>query len=105
MSEPEDDMTGPFFVYIIETADGTYYTGQTNNLFRRFTEHASGNSKSAAYLRAHKPQFLVHLEEFETRGAAIKRERRIQRNRKLKLSLVGPRRDLREVIESEGSYR
>jgi putative endonuclease len=105
MSEPEDEMTGPFFVYIIETADGTYYTGQTNNLFRRFTEHMSGNSKGARYLRAHKPEFLVHLEEFETRGEAMKRERGIQRSRKLKLSLVGQRRDIREVIESEKSYR
>lgn len=105
MAEPEDDMTGPFFVYIIETAEGTFYTGQTNNLYRRFTEHLSGTSKGARYLRAHKPEFLVYLEEFETRGDAMKRERRIQRSRKLKLSLVGPRRDIREVIESEKSYR
>ncbi|MFX0055620.1 MAG: GIY-YIG nuclease family protein [Promethearchaeota archaeon] len=98
-------MTGPFFVYILETADGTLYTGQTNNLHRRFTEHLAGNSKGARYLRAHKPEFLVYLEEFETRGEAMKRERRIQRSRKLKHSLVGPRRDIREVIESEKSYQ
>ncbi|MHA1925320.1 MAG: GIY-YIG nuclease family protein [Candidatus Thorarchaeota archaeon] len=98
-------MTGPFFVYIIETTDGTFYTGQTNNLYRRFTEHLSGKSKGARYLRAHRPEFLVHLEEFETRGEAMKRERRIQRSRRLKISLVGQRRDIREVIESEKSYR
>lgn len=104
MPEDEDEMTGPFFVYIIETTEGTYYTGQTNNLYRRFTEHLSGNNKSARYLRSHKPEFLVYLEEFESRGEALKRERKIQRNRQLKLSLVGPRRDLREVIDTERSY-
>ncbi|MFW9888188.1 MAG: GIY-YIG nuclease family protein [Candidatus Thorarchaeota archaeon] len=98
-------MTGPFFVYIIETADGTFYTGQTNNLYRRFTEHMAGNSKGARYLRSHKPEFLVYLEEFGTREEAMKRERRIQRSRGLKLSLVGSRRDIREVIESEKSYQ
>jgi putative endonuclease len=31
-----------YYVYILECADGTYYTGITNNLERRFTEHALG---------------------------------------------------------------
>ncbi|MHA2034260.1 MAG: GIY-YIG nuclease family protein [Candidatus Thorarchaeota archaeon] len=93
-----------YFVYIIETEDGTYYTGHTNDLLRRFTEHLSGNSKSARYLRMHRPMYLVHLERFETRREAMRREKQIQRDRRLKLSLIGPRRDLREVIESERSY-
>jgi putative endonuclease len=44
-----------YFVYIIETEDGTYYTGQTNNLLRRLKEHVSGKSHSAAYFRMHPP--------------------------------------------------
>ncbi|MBS3795944.1 MAG: GIY-YIG nuclease family protein, partial [Candidatus Thorarchaeota archaeon] len=40
-----------YYVYIIETTDGTYYTGQTNDLIRRLGEHAAGNSHSAKYLR------------------------------------------------------
>ncbi|MHA2603337.1 MAG: GIY-YIG nuclease family protein [Candidatus Thorarchaeota archaeon SMTZ1-83] len=94
-----------YFVYIIETEDGTYYTGQTNDLYRRFTEHLSNSSKSAAYLRMHRPEYLVYLEECSTRVEAMKRERQIQRNRQLKMRLVGPRRHLLEVIESEASYR
>jgi putative endonuclease len=94
-----------FFVYIIETEDGTYYTGQTNNLLRRFKEHISNTSKSAFYFRMHKPKYLVHLEEVETRSQAIQRELEIKRNRKLKQSLIRTRRDLREVIETEESYR
>jgi putative endonuclease len=96
-----------YFVYIIETEDGTYYTGQTNDLHRRFSEHVSGGKNGAAYLRSHKPKYLVYLEECESRGDALKRERQIQRNRRLKLHLIGNgfRRDLREVIETERSYR
>ena len=94
-----------FYVYIIETEDGTYYTGQTNDLLRRLQEHLSNTSKSASYFHMHKPRYLVYLEELSSRGEAIRREREIKQNRRLKLSLIGNRRDLSEVIKSEESYR
>jgi len=94
-----------YFVYIIETEDGTYYTGQTNNLLRRLKEHVSGKSHSAAYFRMHPPLYLVHVEECRSRKLALKRERLIKRSRRLKMSLIGSRRHLLEVIESESSYR
>ena len=89
-----------YFVYIIETEDGTYYTGQTNDLLRRLQEHISNTSKSASYFYMHKPRFLVYLEEVNSRSEAMRREREIKQNRKLKMSLIGNRRDLLEVIES-----
>ena len=94
-----------FHVYIIETQSGTYYTGQTNNLLRRLKEHVSGNSKSAAYFKMHRPLYLVYLSECETRGEALRLERQIKNSRRFKMSLIGPRRDVREVIETEESYR
>lgn len=97
-------MTLMYFVYIIETEDGTFYTGQTNNLHRRLSEHVLCTEKSASYLRMHKPRYLRYLEECESRGHAMRRERQIQRNRRLKHSLLGPRRDLLEVIETEAGY-
>jgi putative endonuclease len=94
-----------FYVYIIETEDGTYYTGQTNDLLRRLKDHLSNSSRSASYFHIHKPRYLVYLEELDSRSKAMRREREIKQNRKLKLSLVGNRRDLLEVIETEESYR
>jgi putative endonuclease len=94
-----------FYVYIIETEDGTYYTGQTNDLLRRLQEHLSSTSKTAAYFHMHKPRYLVYLEELDSRSEAMRREREIKQNRRLKLSLIGNRRNLHEVIESEESYR
>ncbi len=93
-----------YFVYIIETEDGTYYTGQTNDLARRFKEHLSGTG-GATYLRMHRPEYLVHLEEYDSRGEAMKREAQIKRDAELKMSLIDFRRDIREVISTEESYR
>lgn len=94
-----------YFVYIIETEDGTYYTGMTNDVARRFQEHLSGNSKGAAYLKMHKPLYVVYLTECITRGEAIRLENRIKRDQKFKMECIGLKRDIREVIDSELSYR
>ncbi len=94
-----------YFVYIIETEDGTYYTGMTNDVARRFQEHLAGNSRGASYLKMHKPKYVVYLEERTTRGDAMSLENRLKRDYKFKMECVGPRRDIREVIDSELSYR
>ncbi|MFW9805335.1 MAG: GIY-YIG nuclease family protein [Candidatus Thorarchaeota archaeon] len=94
-----------YFVYIIETEDGTYYTGMTNDVARRFQDHLSGTSRSAAYLKTHRPAYVVYLAEFKTRGDAQRFENRLKKDFKLKMECVGPRRDIREVIDSELSYR
>jgi len=94
-----------YFVYIIETEDKTYYTGMTNDVARRFQEHLSGDSKSASYLKMHKPKFIVYMTERKTRGDAMRLERKLKKDYKFKMDCVGPRRDIREVIDSELSYR
>jgi putative endonuclease len=94
-----------YFVYIIETVDGTYYTGMTNDLARRFGEHVSDSTRSATYLRAHKPAYVVYITECETRRDALRLEQRLKNDYKLKMECVGPRRSILEVIESELSYK
>jgi len=94
-----------YFVYIIETEDETYYTGITNDVARRFQEHLSGDSRSAAYLKMHKPMYVVYMTECRTRGDAMRLEQRLKKDYKFKMECVGPRRDIREVIDSELSYR
>lgn len=54
---------GKFWVYIVECADKTYYTGYTNDLKRRINEH--NNSKlGAKYLRKKLPVKLVYAKEY-----------------------------------------
>lgn len=63
-------------VYIISTHYGTFYTGITNNLIRRWKEHRKGKS---SYLRRYKPKEVVHIEYFKTRSEAHKKEVRIKK--------------------------
>jgi putative endonuclease len=94
-----------YFVYIIETEDGTYYTGMTNDLARRFSEHVSNGPRSASYLRMHKPVYVVYTSECRSRGDAIRLETRLKSDYKFKMTCIGPRRSILEVIESELSYK
>ena len=61
-----------YYVYILKSKkDGNLYTGHTDNLDRRLSEHNSGKVKSTAGRR---PFELVHIEEFESRPQARWRE-------------------------------
>jgi putative endonuclease len=67
----------PYYVYILRCEDGSYYTGYSKNLETRVEQHKQG--KGALYTRMRKPEKLVHVEEFDTRSEAMKREREIKR--------------------------
>ena len=64
------------YVYVLECADGTYYTGYTTDVERRVAEHDAG--EGAKYTRGRTPVELVHVEEYETRSAAMSREHGIK---------------------------
>jgi len=77
-----------YYVYILECADGTYYTGMTSNLKRRLNQHANGADKRA-YTFSRRPVRLVWCEELASREDAKQREKQIKRgNRKQKNALV-----------------
>jgi len=74
-------------VYILQCADGTLYTGITNDLARRVAEHESGTG--AKYTKGRGPLQLVYHESCEDRGLASKRENEIKAlDRKAKLLLI-----------------
>ncbi len=74
-------------VYILRCADGTLYTGITNDLERRVADHESGHG--AKYTKGRGPLKLVYQESCQDRGLASKREIQIKSlNRKAKLLLV-----------------
>ena len=77
----------PYYVYIVRCVDGSFYTGYSRNVGKRMRQHLRG--KGARYLRIHRPEELVHVEEFASRAEAMKRERRVKslsHVRKLKLA-------------------
>lgn len=71
-------MTSTWYVYIIECADDTWYTGVSTDVARRFKEHASGGAKAAKYLRGRGPLNLVHREPAASRSEAQSLEQRIK---------------------------
>ena len=74
-------------VYILRCADGTLYTGITNDLKRRMAEHEAG--RGARYTQGRGPLQLVYQETCQGRGLASKREVEIKSlTRKAKLLLV-----------------
>ncbi|CQR49366.1 MULTISPECIES: GIY-YIG nuclease family protein [Haloferax] len=75
------------FVYVIECSDGSLYTGYTTDVERRVAEHDAG--EGAKYTRGRTPVELVHVEEFDSKSAAMSREYEIkQLRRREKLRLV-----------------
>ncbi len=65
------------FVYILECADGTYYTGWTTDLKRRVETHNQG--RGAKYTKGRGPVKLVYWEELPTKEEALRRERALKR--------------------------
>jgi putative endonuclease len=75
------------YCYIVECADGTYYTGWTVDPERRVAMHNKG--RGARYTRTRCPVKLVYVEELPDRKAAMKREIAIKKlGRKGKGKLV-----------------
>ncbi|MFA9402217.1 MAG: GIY-YIG nuclease family protein [Anaerolineales bacterium] len=66
-----------YFCYIIECADGSFYTGWSTNPVRRLKEHSAG--RGARYTRARRPLQLVYTERQPDRSAAQRREHKIKR--------------------------
>ncbi len=75
-----------WYVYVLRCADGTLYTGSTDDVARRLAVHNSG--KGAKYTRARLPVEVVYIEVCESYSAALKREyaiKQLSRSEKLKL--------------------
>lgn len=53
-----------YFLYILECNNGSFYTGYTTDLERRYAEHVSGSHK-CKYTRAYPPRCLAASWEFE----------------------------------------
>lgn len=67
----------PHFVYIIECNNGSYYTGYTTDVKRRYQEHELGSAK-CKYTRANPPKKLIAVWNFKNKSAALRFESKIK---------------------------
>ncbi|OUO92821.1 GIY-YIG nuclease family protein [Cloacibacillus sp. An23] len=63
--------------YILLCADGTLYTGWTNDVEKRLAAHNAG--RGAKYTRGRRPVRLLYAEECASRSEAMSREAAIKK--------------------------
>jgi putative endonuclease len=66
-----------FWVYILRCADGSYYTGHTDNLDKRIAEHHAG-AIATCYTFKRRPLQLAFSQDFPTREEALASEQQIK---------------------------
>jgi putative endonuclease len=66
----------PFYVYILECSDQSYYIGSTSDIEERLETHNSG--KGSSWTAKRLPVQLVYQEQYEMKSEALKRERQIK---------------------------
>lgn len=106
-NEEGDNKIMPY-IYILQCADSSFYTGSTWDLDRRLEEHKAGEG---AYHTSKKlPVELVYYEEYERIDDAFYREKQIQkwvRNKKIAL-IEGRLNDLprlaKKVFRKKGTF-
>ncbi|HEX7814651.1 GIY-YIG nuclease family protein [Dyella sp.] len=90
MSDPLDHETaaatasGPWWLYLIECRDGSYYAGITNRLDVRYAAHVAG--RGARYTRSHPPLRLLASRSYANRAEASRAEweiKQLPRHKKL----------------------
>jgi hypothetical protein len=62
-------LSRPFFTYMLQCADGSYYVGHTDDLEKRLAEHEEG--RKCAYTETRRPVQLRWSQEFASRAEAL----------------------------------
>jgi putative endonuclease len=75
------------YMYILQCADGSFYTGSTTDVEERLEQHQNG--EGANYTRKRLPVKLIYWEEFDRIDDAFYREKQVQGwSRKKKMALI-----------------
>ena len=76
-----------YYLYILECADGSLYTGITTDLARRLAEHQAGTG--GHYTSAHTVMRVAYTEQHPDRSSASRREAEIKSwSREKKIALI-----------------
>lgn len=100
----ENSSPCPHYMYVIECADGSLYTGYTTDVEARFCAHQAGTG--AKYTRGRGPLNLLAIAKFSTKHDAMSAEyhfKQLTRNQKDKLlaKAAHPNADFAAVLKEE----
>jgi len=80
-----------WIVYIVQCADGSFYTGITKDVVRRCRQHNAGTA--SRYTRSRRPVKLVYQEDQPDQSSALKREVAIKEmTRREKMAMIQPKK-------------
>lgn len=65
-----------YFLYFIECANGTLYTGSTDDVLGRYRKHMAGTGST--WTRNNKPVRIVGVRRYESRKEAYGQERKLK---------------------------
>lgn len=93
------------YMYILQCADDSYYTGSTKDLTLRLTQHMNG--EGANHTKKRLPVKLVYVEEFQRIDQAFYREKQVQGwSRKKKEALIrGQHNKLPELSRNYAQFK
>ena len=97
----------PYFVYILECADGSYYTGSTDDINKRLSQHEQG-VESSSYIYSRRPVRVVWTSEATQHYYdALRWERQIKGwSRAKKQALIRGEFDaIHEIVKTERTKR
>ncbi len=78
-----------WYVYMLQCADKSLYTGITTDTERRLHEHNHDDKQGARYTKVRRPVVMVYRETSTSRSDASKREAAIKKlSRKQKLLMI-----------------
>lgn len=95
-----------YYTYLILCSDGTYYTGVTNDVDRRFQEHCDG-LQPTSYTAKRRPLKLVYVESYQWIQDAIRREKQLKRwsSAKKRALIMNDERVLHELAKCRNLSR
>ncbi len=102
MSDCKDPL---WHLYIVRTRKGHLYTGITQDVARRFSEHQEGGKKAAKFLRGKGPLKLEFQQEVGNKSSALKIEsavKKLPKQKKESLTKNGLNRPSLDLICNPG---
>ena len=67
-----------YYTYMIRCKDNSIYTGMTNDIDKRMTEHFTQDKKAAKYTKSHEPVKIEAVWQTKEKSNACKLEYRIK---------------------------
>lgn len=68
-----------WWVYVIETESGSFYTGVAKDVNLRFRQHKGEIKGGAKFFRSNPPSLLIYMKEYKNRSEAQKIESYIKK--------------------------